>query len=144
MRRATRPRLRERGSALLLAMLTVTLVATLAAASLWQQWQAVAIEQAQRERTQAALILQGALDWARLILREDARANQREGNPDHEGAPEACRGAQAASRAEDSGADEVHHEVERHPGAGVRTRGERRLLLGPVQRPRPRGQGLFF
>lgn len=77
----------QRGSALLLAMLTVTLVATLAAASLWQQWQAVAVEQAQRQRVQAALILQGALDWARLILREDARANQREGNPDHLGEP---------------------------------------------------------
>jgi general secretion pathway protein K len=85
----------QRGSALLLAMLTVTLVATLAAASLWQQWQAVAVEQAQRQRTQAALILQGALDWARLILREDARANQREGNPDHLGEPWATPLAEA-------------------------------------------------
>lgn len=89
------PRLPQRGSALLLAMLTVTLVATLAAASLWQQWQAVAVEQAQRQRTQAALILQGALDWARLILREDARANQREGNPDHLGEPWATPLAEA-------------------------------------------------
>jgi general secretion pathway protein K len=71
------------------------LVATLAAASLWQQWQAVAIEQAQRQRTQAALILQGALDWARLILREDARSNQREGNPDHLGEPWATPLAEA-------------------------------------------------
>lgn len=85
----------QRGSALLLAMLTVTLVATLAAASLWQQWQAVAVEQAQRQRVQAALILQGALDWARLILREDARANQREGNPDHLGEPWATPLAEA-------------------------------------------------
>ena len=85
----------QRGSALLLAMLTVTLVATLAAASLWQQWQAVAVELAQRQRTQAALILQGALDWARLILREDARANQREGNPDHLGEPWATPLAEA-------------------------------------------------
>jgi general secretion pathway protein K len=85
----------QQGSALLLAMLTVTLVATLAAASLWQQWQAVAIEQAQRQRTQASLILQGALDWARLILREDARSNLREGNPDHLGEPWATPLAEA-------------------------------------------------
>lgn len=91
-----RPRVQhQRGSALLLAMLTVTLVATLAAASLWQQWQGVAVEQAQRQRTQAALILQGALDWARLILREDARANQREGNADHLGEPWATPLAEA-------------------------------------------------
>ena len=32
-------------------------------------------------------ILTGALDWARLILREDARSNQNSGNPDHLGEP---------------------------------------------------------
>jgi len=66
---------RERGAALLTAMIIVTLVSTLAAAMVWQQYRAVQVEGAERARTQAALILQGALDWARLILREDARAN---------------------------------------------------------------------
>lgn len=66
----------QRGAALLTAMLTVTLVATLAAAALWQQWRGVEVEAAERRRTQLAWVLHGALDWARLILREDARAGQ--------------------------------------------------------------------
>ncbi|RYZ12389.1 MAG: general secretion pathway protein GspK [Comamonadaceae bacterium] len=70
---------RQRGAALLAAMLTVTLVATLAAAALWQQWRAVEVESAERARVQSAWVLVGALDWARLILREDGRA----GGPDH-------------------------------------------------------------
>ncbi len=65
----------QRGAALLLAMLTVTLVATFAATALWQQWRAVEVEQSERARSQSAWVLVGALDWARLILREDARAS---------------------------------------------------------------------
>lgn len=63
----------QRGAAILTAMLTVVLVATLASAMLWQQWRGVEVESAQRTRVQATWILTGALDWARLILREDAR-----------------------------------------------------------------------
>jgi general secretion pathway protein K len=70
---------RESGAALLAAMLTVTLVATFAAASLWQQWRSVEVEAAERSRVQSSWILTGALDWARLILREDARS----GGADH-------------------------------------------------------------
>lgn len=66
---------RQRGAALLMAMLTVTLVATFAATALWQQWRAVEVETAERARAQSAWVLVGALDWARLILREDARAS---------------------------------------------------------------------
>jgi general secretion pathway protein K len=61
----------QSGAALLAAMLTVTLVASFAAAALWQQWRSVEIEAADRQRVQSAWILTGALDWARLILRED-------------------------------------------------------------------------
>jgi general secretion pathway protein K len=68
MRRQT-----QQGAALLLAMLTVTLVATFASAALWQQWRGVEIEAAERSRTQMQWILNGALDWSRLILQEDAR-----------------------------------------------------------------------
>jgi general secretion pathway protein K len=68
-------------------MLTVTLVAALAAGAAWQQWRAIEIEHAERQRGQAAWILVGALDWARLILREDARGNQSSGNADHLGEP---------------------------------------------------------
>lgn len=64
---------RQRGAAILTAMLTVVLIATLASAMLWQQWRGIEVESAQRTRVQSAWILVGALDWARLILREDAR-----------------------------------------------------------------------
>jgi general secretion pathway protein K len=65
---------RQQGAALLAAMLTVTLVATLAAAALWQQWRNVEVEAAERARMQTGWLLMGAQDWARLILREDARS----------------------------------------------------------------------
>ena len=79
MKPHTRPTLYQRGAALLAAMLTVTLVATLAAAALWQQWRSVEVETSERARVQAAWILVGALDWSRLILSEDGRS----GGPDH-------------------------------------------------------------
>lgn len=66
----------QQGAALLTAMLTVTLVATFAATALWQQWRGVEVEAAERVRSQQAWMLTGALDWARLILREDARTSQ--------------------------------------------------------------------
>ncbi len=72
-------RTRHTGAALLTAMLTVALVATLASGALWQQWRSLEIETAERARLQSQWILNGALDWARLILREDARA----GGADH-------------------------------------------------------------
>jgi general secretion pathway protein K len=74
MTRRAHPKARQRGAALLLAMMLVTLVTTLAAGMVWQQWRAVQVEAAERARTQSAWILSGALDWARLILREDARS----------------------------------------------------------------------
>lgn len=64
-------------------MLVVALVATLASAALWQQWRHTEVEQAERARLQARWILTGALDWARLILREDARTNLNTGAGDH-------------------------------------------------------------
>ncbi len=67
---------RQRGAALLTAMIIVTLIVTLAAAMIWQQWRAVQVETAERARVQSAWILNGALDWARLILREDARSGR--------------------------------------------------------------------
>lgn len=70
------PWARERGAALLAAMLTVTLVATFAAAAMWQQWRAIEVEAAERARIQSAWILSGALDWSRLILIEDKRGSE--------------------------------------------------------------------
>jgi general secretion pathway protein K len=74
---------RPRGAALLVAMLVVALVATISAASLWKQWRGVEVEAAERARVQSAWLLTGALDWARLVLREDVRT----GGADHLGEP---------------------------------------------------------
>lgn len=73
----------QRGAALLAAMLTVALVATFAAGALWQQWKSIEVEGAERQRTQARWLLTGALDWARVILREDARAGDASAPADH-------------------------------------------------------------
>jgi general secretion pathway protein K len=86
---AHRPR-HQRGAALLTAMIIVVLIVTLASSMVWQQWRAVQVEVAERARAQSAWILSGALDWARLILREDAR-----GNVDHLGEPWAVPLAEA-------------------------------------------------
>ncbi|MDB5957246.1 type II secretion system minor pseudopilin GspK [Ramlibacter sp.] len=67
---------RQHGAALLAAMLTVTLVATLAAGAMWQQWRGAEVEAADRSRVQSSWILTGALDWSRLILREDFLAGR--------------------------------------------------------------------
>jgi general secretion pathway protein K len=82
----------QRGAALLTALIIVTLIASLAAGMVWQQYRAVQIEAADRARAQSAWILQGALDWARLILREDAGAAKK---IDHLGEPWAVPLAEA-------------------------------------------------
>lgn len=76
----------QRGAALLTAMLAVALVTTLASAALWQQWRHVEIETAERGRSQTSLLMTGALDWTRLILREDAVSAQG-AQADHLGEP---------------------------------------------------------
>ncbi|NDF65017.1 MAG: general secretion pathway protein GspK, partial [Betaproteobacteria bacterium] len=70
---------RSRGMAMITALLIVALIATLAATTLWQQWKSLEVESAERQRQQSQWLLGGALDWARLVLREDARS----GNLDH-------------------------------------------------------------
>ena len=72
-------------------MIIVALVATLAGSMVWQQWRAIQVEAAERARTQSAWVLSGALDWARLILREDAKT----GGTDHLGEPWAVPLAEA-------------------------------------------------
>ena len=85
----------QRGAALLTAMIIVTLIASLAAGMVWQQYRAVQIEAAERARAQSTWILQGALDWARLILQEDSKENRRKGAVDHLGEPWAVPLAEA-------------------------------------------------
>jgi general secretion pathway protein K len=81
MKHVTPPQ--QRGAALLAAMLTVALVATFAAGALWQQWKSIEVDGAERQRTQARWLLTGALDWARVILREDALAGNPSASVDH-------------------------------------------------------------
>jgi len=105
----------QRGAALLLAMIILTLVSTIAASMVWQQWRAIQVEAAERARTQAAWILSGALDWARLILSEDARPTGNKPPVDHLGEPWAVPLAEARlssflaadknNNAEDTGPD---------------------------------------
>ncbi|HOB65275.1 type II secretion system minor pseudopilin GspK [Ottowia sp.] len=83
---------RQTGAALLAAMLTVVLVATLAAGALWRQWRGVEVEAAERTRGQSAWLLSGALDWSRLILAGDLRES---GAVDHLGEPWAVPLAEA-------------------------------------------------
>jgi general secretion pathway protein K len=63
----------QRGAALLVAMIVLTLVGTLAAGMIWQQSQAIGVESAERTRAQTAWILGGALNLGRVLLRLDAR-----------------------------------------------------------------------
>lgn len=70
---------RQTGAALLTALLSVALIASLAGTALWQQWRLTEVESSERARLQAEWILVGALDWGRLVLREDAR----QGGEDH-------------------------------------------------------------
>ena len=88
-------RAHSRGAALLTAMIIVALVATLAGSMVWQQWRAIQVEAAERARTQSAWVLSGALDWARLILREDGKNGAVTGNIDHLGEPWAVPLAEA-------------------------------------------------
>ena len=76
-------RRRQRGTALLVALIIVAMAATVAATMVQHQQRAIEVEAAERARAQAAWILNGALDWARLILREDGR----NAGADHLGEP---------------------------------------------------------
>ena len=84
MTRPIRLARRQRGAALLLAMLILTLVATLAAGMVWNEWRGIEVESAERARSQGEWLLNGALDWARVILKSDARAGS---GVDHLGEP---------------------------------------------------------
>lgn len=59
----------QQGAALLMAMLTVALVAVLASTAVWQQWRTLSVETAERQAQQAHWLLAGAQDWARVVLR---------------------------------------------------------------------------
>ncbi len=66
---------RQRGVAIVTALLLTTLAITIVASLFWQQQVQVRSIENQRLQLQKQWVLRGALDWARLILREDARTS---------------------------------------------------------------------
>jgi general secretion pathway protein K len=74
---------RQRGVAVITALLLTTLAITIVASLFWQQQVQVRSIENQRMQLQKQWILRGALDYARLVLREDARNS----NVDYLGEP---------------------------------------------------------
>ena len=66
---------RQRGAAVIVAMLIVALAATAAALMLQQQDSSIRQLEAARDYEQARWLLQGGAQWARVILRADARTS---------------------------------------------------------------------
>jgi general secretion pathway protein K len=75
--------MRQRGSAVVLAMLVLAAATTLVIGTLWQQSALIRETENDRAYAQARWLLRGAIDWAGVILREDARTT----NVDHRGEP---------------------------------------------------------
>ncbi|WP_420472893.1 type II secretion system minor pseudopilin GspK [Noviherbaspirillum sp. ST9] len=67
----------QRGVAVITALLLTTLAITIVASLFWQQQVQVRSIENQRLQLQKQWILRGALDWARLILGEDKRIDDR-------------------------------------------------------------------
>jgi general secretion pathway protein K len=63
----------QRGVAVIIALLLTTLAITIVASLFWQQQVQVRSIENQRLQLQKQWVLRGALDWAGLILREDAK-----------------------------------------------------------------------
>ena len=74
---------RERGTAVIMAMLVVAAAATLVSGALWQQNALMRETENQLAYAQARWLLRGAIDWAGVILMEDARTS----SVDHRGEP---------------------------------------------------------
>jgi general secretion pathway protein K len=69
-------RYKQRGVAIVTALLLAALAITVVMSLFGQQNVQVRSIENQRYQLQKAWVMRGALDWARLILREDARVNQ--------------------------------------------------------------------
>jgi general secretion pathway protein K len=74
---------RQQGSAVIMAMLVVAAASTLVAGALWQQSALARETENERALAQARWLLRGAIDWAGVILQEDARTS----SVDHRGEP---------------------------------------------------------
>jgi general secretion pathway protein K len=67
---------RQRGVAVVTALLLTTLAVTIVASLFWQQQVQVRSMENQRLHLQTRWILRGALDWARLILQQEGNDNR--------------------------------------------------------------------
>ena len=67
---------RQRGVAVITALLLTTLAVTIVASLFWSQQVQVRSMENQRLHLQTKWILRGALDWARLVLRQDGVDNR--------------------------------------------------------------------
>lgn len=65
----------QKGSALITALLVIGLCSTLIAGMAWQQRLQISHVEVLRNKVQVNWLQRGAVDWARLILTEDAKAN---------------------------------------------------------------------
>jgi general secretion pathway protein K len=74
---------RQRGTAVIMAMLIVAAAATLVSGAMWQQSALIRETENELEYAQARWLIRGAIDWAGVILREDARTS----SVDHPGEP---------------------------------------------------------
>ncbi|HTT11878.1 MAG TPA: type II secretion system minor pseudopilin GspK [Burkholderiaceae bacterium] len=68
----TRSGARQRGAAVLMALFVATLATLIVTGLFWSQFVLLRTIENQQLVTQSRLLLRGALDWARAILREDA------------------------------------------------------------------------
>ncbi len=68
--------MRQRGVAVITALLLTTLAVTIVASLFWSQQVQVRSMENQRLHLQTKWILRGALDWARLVLRQDGVDSQ--------------------------------------------------------------------
>lgn len=73
----------ERGTAVIMAMLIVAAAATLVSGALWHQSALIRETENELQFAQARWLIRGAIDWAGVILREDARTSAL----DHAGEP---------------------------------------------------------
>jgi general secretion pathway protein K len=73
----------QRGSAVILAMLVLAVAATLVSGAFWQQNALIRETENELAYAQARWLIRGAIDWAGVILQEDARTS----SVDHRGEP---------------------------------------------------------
>jgi general secretion pathway protein K len=75
----TRPPRRNRGAAVLMALFVATLATLIVTGLFWNQFVLLRTIENQQLVSQSRLLLRGALDWARAILREDGARSSFDG-----------------------------------------------------------------